>query len=616
MKNKKILIVDFDAESLASLSNLVSEEGFEFVTASDGLSGYERFQADDFDLVILEPMLPKLHGFELCRKITQDPLKKVPVIVVTGIYREPSCKFEATQIYGASGFFTKPWNKDDLRSKMLHLLIEGKESQPRKQVETPAPKTASPAAKEVRKPQPVPREPTMRKDIDEIERELQAAVSSFAGPIRKKEVKEAKPEPKPSVDKEIEAMLRGAIGGLGLEEKKKKVETARPELRISPELKHVPEPKPVKPEPFLKPPAPPKSEPWPEKKEKIPIAKEIKERMPFQEKAGNNIPFSASKIHADVKKARFGIDQTLIEIDKIPLNLEKAAVEIERLPLETEEVPVVRKGTLFHEYAEPKKKNISFLFIGGLVAVIFIASSATFFILKSKKASQAPQEQVSTMEQTLPSEFSSRQDEIVPSQAGLKEPASKPDRKKTAAKAEPEQQTSEAVEQIAPVAPLVTTPQPLNVQPIEPSPQPAQQAAEQQAPPAETSEQEDVSQLPAEQPQVSEPPSAKAQVGDLVNMETVDVGPVIVKRIEPKYPTLAFNMGIQGAITVNALIDEKGNVLRTEILKGVKNGTSLEKASQDALKQWKFTPAQKDGVNVKVWKSYDFNFKINPPAKE
>ena len=79
---------------------------------------------------------------------------------------------------------------------------------------------------------------------------------------------------------------------------------------------------------------------------------------------------------------------------------------------------------------------------------------------------------------------------------------------------------------------------------------------------------------------------------------------------------MAFNMGIQGTITVNALIDEKGNVLRTEILKGIKNGTSLEKASEDAIKQWKFTPAQKDGVNVKVWKSYDFNFKINSPVKE
>jgi DNA-binding response OmpR family regulator len=230
MKDKKILIVDFDEESLASLSNLVLEEGFQVVTASDGLSGYEKFKADDFDLVILEPMLPKLHGFDLCKRITQNPLKKTPIIVVTGIYREPSCKLEALQVYGASAFFTKPWNKDDLRSKMLQLLVERKENT----FETPAEprvpaRNAALGEREMLTSKAVPREPKMSKDIDEIEKELQAAVASFAVPVRKKEIKEKKTEPKLNIDKEIEAMLKGAIGELGLEAKKKKVETARPE---------------------------------------------------------------------------------------------------------------------------------------------------------------------------------------------------------------------------------------------------------------------------------------------------------------------------------------------------------------------------------------------------
>jgi DNA-binding response OmpR family regulator len=119
MKDKKILVVDFDEESLIALSNLVFEEGFQAVTAMDGLSGYEKFKAENFDLVMIEPMLPKLHGFELMKRINEDPVKKIPIIVVTGIYREPSCKMEALQVYGASAYFTMPWNKDDLRSKML-----------------------------------------------------------------------------------------------------------------------------------------------------------------------------------------------------------------------------------------------------------------------------------------------------------------------------------------------------------------------------------------------------------------------------------------------------------------------------------------------------------------
>lgn len=153
MKDKKILVVDFDEESLISLSNLVFEEGFQAVTAMDGLSAYEKFKAEDFDLVMIEPMLPKLHGFELMKRINQDPVKKTPIIVVTGIYREPSCKMEALQVYGAAAYFTKPWNKDELRSKMLNLLVNGmdkkvsKPEPPAKKLDSPPPpptKTAPP----------------------------------------------------------------------------------------------------------------------------------------------------------------------------------------------------------------------------------------------------------------------------------------------------------------------------------------------------------------------------------------------------------------------------------------------------------------------------------------
>src|SRR4030042_4926136 len=148
MKDKKILVVDFDEESLISLSNLVCEGGFQAVTAMDGLSGYEKFKAEDFDLVIIEPMLPKLHGFELMKRINEDPTKKTPIIVVTGIYREPSCKMEALQVYGAAAYFTKPWNKDELRSKILSLMVNGLESsapKPEPQVKKPeAPRPPAP----------------------------------------------------------------------------------------------------------------------------------------------------------------------------------------------------------------------------------------------------------------------------------------------------------------------------------------------------------------------------------------------------------------------------------------------------------------------------------------
>jgi len=70
-------------------------------------------------------------------------------------------------------------------------------------------------------------------------------------------------------------------------------------------------------------------------------------------------------------------------------------------------------------------------------------------------------------------------------------------------------------------------------------------------------------------------------------------------------------MGISGTITVNALISETGDVLRTEILKGIKGGYGFEKSAETAVRQWKFRPAEKDGIPVRVWKPIDINFKLS-----
>jgi TonB family protein len=69
-------------------------------------------------------------------------------------------------------------------------------------------------------------------------------------------------------------------------------------------------------------------------------------------------------------------------------------------------------------------------------------------------------------------------------------------------------------------------------------------------------------------------------------------------------------MGLGGTVTVNTLISESGDVVRTEILKGIKGGQAIERAAEAAVKLWKFRPARKDGVNVKVWKPIDIHFKL------
>jgi protein TonB len=104
-------------------------------------------------------------------------------------------------------------------------------------------------------------------------------------------------------------------------------------------------------------------------------------------------------------------------------------------------------------------------------------------------------------------------------------------------------------------------------------------------------------------------PVVWAKTGDLVDLAAVDEPPKILKTFEPAYPLHAKQFGKEGQITVNALINEAGNVIETGILKGLKDDMGLEKAAADAVRKWKFQPAKKDGVNVKVWRPVIITFK-------
>lgn len=124
MSEKKILIVDFDQKSLDSLFELFESYKIKIVKASDGLSGYEKFKSEKPDLVLLEAMLPKMHGFDLSLKIFQESKGQVPVVIITGIYKGSQYKNEALRSFGASDYFEKPFDENKLVDSVLSLLSE------------------------------------------------------------------------------------------------------------------------------------------------------------------------------------------------------------------------------------------------------------------------------------------------------------------------------------------------------------------------------------------------------------------------------------------------------------------------------------------------------------
>lgn len=124
MAGKKILIVDYDTRSIESLSKLFEGYEIEVITAMDGVDAYEKFKSGAPDLVLLEAMLPRMHGFDLAQKINFDTKGRVPVIIVTAVYKGHQYRNEALRTFGVSDYYEKPYDQDKLVNRVLSLIGE------------------------------------------------------------------------------------------------------------------------------------------------------------------------------------------------------------------------------------------------------------------------------------------------------------------------------------------------------------------------------------------------------------------------------------------------------------------------------------------------------------
>jgi DNA-binding response OmpR family regulator len=124
MPAKKILVADYDKESLKSLEQTLSAHKLKVITATDGKLAYEKFKTEKPDLIVLEAMLPKLHGFDLTSKINEETKGSIPIIIVTGLYTGAQYKNEALSSFGASDYFEKPYDEDKLMASVVKLLSD------------------------------------------------------------------------------------------------------------------------------------------------------------------------------------------------------------------------------------------------------------------------------------------------------------------------------------------------------------------------------------------------------------------------------------------------------------------------------------------------------------
>jgi len=117
-----VLVVD-DSRTIRSLFNelLKDDFGLNVMLAKDGLDAIEKVQAQCPDLIIMDIVMPRMNGYELCRKLRDDPnTKGVPIIMLSSKDQEFDRYWGLKQ--GADAYITRPCRREELVTTIRKLL--------------------------------------------------------------------------------------------------------------------------------------------------------------------------------------------------------------------------------------------------------------------------------------------------------------------------------------------------------------------------------------------------------------------------------------------------------------------------------------------------------------
>jgi TonB family protein len=230
MASKRILLVDHDQKSLTYTRNLLQTAGFDVLTCSDGITALENFRTINPDLVLLSPMLPKMHGFEVCSNIRKLPNgTKIPVVIITDVYKGKRYRMDAISKYGATEYIEKPIEDSALLTILQNLVgtngLQPQNVQPQNPVaEIDAERTMSisqedlmQAVKQVEKIIPkgptapsAAKKPARTRVDDDIDRKLEESLAGLSLDFSKGTLAKLKSKPKPSEPAKVPSVPKPA----------------------------------------------------------------------------------------------------------------------------------------------------------------------------------------------------------------------------------------------------------------------------------------------------------------------------------------------------------------------------------------------------------------------
>lgn len=119
--NNKILIIDDDLDTLRLVGLMLKRQGYEIITATNGKQGLEKTLEDKPQLILLDVMMPDMDGYEVARRLRENPITDgIPILMFTAKTQldDKVAGFEV----GVDDYLTKPTHPSELQAHVKALL--------------------------------------------------------------------------------------------------------------------------------------------------------------------------------------------------------------------------------------------------------------------------------------------------------------------------------------------------------------------------------------------------------------------------------------------------------------------------------------------------------------
>jgi len=127
--DKKILVIEDDPATLRLIDYSLRHEGYQVLTASNGLEGLRKVHNEEPDLIILDVMLPGMDGFEICHHLRSEPdTAQLPILMLSAKAQEID-KNTGLKV-GADDYLAKPADPSEIVSRVESLLTTKKHTAP------------------------------------------------------------------------------------------------------------------------------------------------------------------------------------------------------------------------------------------------------------------------------------------------------------------------------------------------------------------------------------------------------------------------------------------------------------------------------------------------------